>query len=137
MEPNNQYTKFETMFASERRENIAEVLENLPKDTIIGVLDSYDETVQELHPGIISIRECVEAAIVNGIIEPDLGNANNLYRELAGIVIDRVEDELYDILPDANPDDPGIDESETSKIYGEIYYKLEDSLTGLFKSHKF
>lgn len=137
MKQNNQYTKFETMFASERREDVVDILNNLPKDTIIGVLDAYDETVQELYPEIISIKECIEIAVANGTIQPSTDNINNLYRELAGVVIGRVEDELHDILPDIDTDDPSINESESTKIHGEIYDKLEDNLTELFKVYKF
>jgi hypothetical protein len=132
-----QYNKFETMFISQRREDIVDSLQNIPKDRVVAILDSYDEMVHEVAPDIISVKDCIKTAIENGMIEPNLYDINNKYREMAAAVIDTVENQLYDILPDPEEDEEVPENVALSKICGETYYELEDALTDLFKDTKF
>ena len=126
----SQYNKFETIFRSQRRDDITLILANISKTQVIAILDSYDEMIHKESPNIISIKDCIKSAIDNGIIEPDINDIGNLYRELAASVIDTVENELYDLLPEPESEE----DYELSKICGEVYYNLEDSLTELFKN---
>lgn len=128
----SQYGRFETMFTSQRREDITSILENIPKKHVVAILDAYDEMVHEINPEIIKIEDCIKLAVSNGVIEPNLYDVNNLYRDLAAAVINNVEDELYDLLPDPVEDEES--EDGLSKICGETYYSLEDNLTELFKN---
>jgi len=137
IDKSRQYNRFETMFVSERRDNILDIVENLPKNHIVSILDSYDEMVHEILPDIISVKECIEMAVKNGQLQPDLYNIDNSYRELAAAAIDRVETELFDILPDPEVDEEVMENDALSKICGDMYYSLEDTLTNLFKEYKF
>lgn len=132
-----QYNRFETMFISQRREGIVDTLQNIPKDQVVAILDSYDEMVHEVAPDVISIKDCIQMAVENGIIEPNLYDIDNKYREMAAAVIDAVENELYDILPDPEIEEEVPENVTLSKICGETYYGLEDVLTDLFKDIKF
>lgn len=130
-----QYNVFETMFMSERRENVCKPLDNIPKDKVVAILDAYDEMIHKQYPDAITVEECIELGIKNGIIETNLDNINNLYRELAAVTIDVVEQELYDLLPEPIGEDDY--DCDLSKICGCTYYNLEDRLTELFKNYKF
>lgn len=127
----SQYGRFETMFISKRREEITSLLENVPKQQVVAILDAYDEMVHEVNPELIKVEDCIKLAVENGVLEPNLFDISNLYRELAASVINTVEDGLYDLLPDPEEDEES--ENGLAKICGETYYNLEDSLTDLFK----
>jgi molecular chaperone GrpE (heat shock protein) len=135
-ETQNQYSKFETLFVSNRRDNITKLLDNLSKKDMIAILDSYDEMVQIVAPDVISIEDCVKRAIDNGQLETSIYDSNNSFRQLAIDTITAIEDELYDILPEPNINEiPPENNDSLTKIFGYAYYSLEDRLTNLFKDH--
>lgn len=132
---NKQYNRFESMFRSERRDEIIQPLKNMSKSQVVAILDSYAEMVHEEAPDVIQLEDCIELTIKNGIIENDLYDIGNMYRALSASVIDVVEVELYNLLPDPDPDENVAENADCtlSKICGEVYYGLEDELTTLFK----
>jgi hypothetical protein len=135
IEKRHQYNKFETFFNSKRREDVTSIFNNIKKDDIVSIIDSYDEMIHQIKPDAITISECMDMAVENGIIEPNINDSDNSYRQLAEKIIGEVEDELFDILPE--PTDEGCpDDTELSKICGEMYYSLEDRLTYLFRDSK-
>lgn len=136
IENQTQYNVFETMFMSERRKDIIEITKDMSKNTVISILDAYDEMIDKHNPEMISVRDCITLAVANGTIDIDTGNITHPYRELAASAIDSVETILFEILPEPDEDEEFAEHSDMSKIHGVLYYELEDSLTDLFKNYK-
>jgi hypothetical protein len=138
IEKSRQYNKFESIFSSPRREDIISITQNMSKDQVIAILDSYDEMIHTVYPDIIEMKECIKRLIDRGDISINIKDIDNAYRTMAASTIEVVENQLYDALPESQEDNDCDDYNMSlSKICGETYYELEDSLTELFKNYKY